>query len=168
MPGIVHPFAVLAADRKVTNEELVRAIRFAIASEYEAVQLYTQLAESTDNRLAQEVLKSVAEEEIIHAGEFLGLLKELAPNEAALYARGEAEVGAVAAALAGENQVTGSAGETSVTQVESIASEPEVTTNSAEETQPKEEENDTELTVPLPEETQNPSPRRIGNLFEKP
>ena len=168
MPGIVHPFAVLSADRKVTNEELVRAIRFAIASEYEAIQLYTQLAESTDNRLAQEVLKSVAEEEVIHAGEFLGLLKELAPNEAALYARGEAEVGAAAAALAGENQVTGSTGETSARQVAPSVAEPEVTRISAEEPQPKEKENISELTIPVPEETQNPSPRGIGNLFEKP
>jgi len=49
-----------------------------IAAEYEAVQLYMQLAESTDNKLAIEVLKDVADEERVHAGEFLRLLKELA------------------------------------------------------------------------------------------
>lgn len=32
-----------------------------IAAEYEAIQLYMQLAESTDNKLAIEVLKDIAE-----------------------------------------------------------------------------------------------------------
>ncbi len=92
MPEFGNPFSGLAADRKVTHAELVRAIRFMIAAEYEAVQLYMQLAESTDNRLAQEVLKDIADEEIVHAGEFLKLLKELEPTEIAFYNEGEAEV----------------------------------------------------------------------------
>lgn len=95
MPEFANPFAGLAADRKVTHAELVRAIRFMIAAEYEAVQLYMQLAESTDNRLAQEVLKDIADEEIVHAGEFLRLLRELEPAETALYAEGDAEVGEI-------------------------------------------------------------------------
>ncbi len=45
MPDFGNPFAGLANDRKLTNEELIRAIRFMIAAEYEAVQLYMQLAE---------------------------------------------------------------------------------------------------------------------------
>lgn len=92
MPEFSNPFSVLAAERKVTDAELVRAIRYMVAAEYEAVQLYMQLAESTDNRLAQEVLKDIADEERVHAGEFLRLLKELAPDEAELYAEGEEEV----------------------------------------------------------------------------
>lgn len=40
-----------------------------------------QLAESTDNKLAIEVLKDIANEERVHAGEFLRLLKRLAPDE---------------------------------------------------------------------------------------
>ena len=58
MPGFGSPFSGLANDRKLTDEELVRAIRFMVAAEYEATQLYLQLAESTDNKLAVEVLKS--------------------------------------------------------------------------------------------------------------
>jgi len=92
MPDFGNPFAGLANDRKLTNEELIRAIRFMIAAEYEAVQLYMQLAESTDNKLAIEVLKDIADEERVHAGEFLRLLKELAPDEEALYAEGAEEV----------------------------------------------------------------------------
>lgn len=92
MPEFGHPFSGLAHDRKLTDEELIRAIRFMIAAEYEAVQLYMQLAESTDNKLAQEVLKDIADEERVHAGEFLRLLKELAPDEEKFYAEGAEEV----------------------------------------------------------------------------
>ncbi|MEA1927364.1 MAG: ferritin family protein, partial [Candidatus Auribacterota bacterium] len=70
MPEFGSPFSGLTSDRKLTNEELVRAIRFMVAAEYEAIQLYMQLAESTDNKLAIEVLKDIADEERVHAGEF--------------------------------------------------------------------------------------------------
>ena len=92
MPGFGSPFSGLANNRKLTDEELIRAIRFMVASEYEATQLYMQLAESTDNKLAVEVLKDIADEELVHAGEFLRLLHELAPDEEKLYAKGAGEV----------------------------------------------------------------------------
>ena len=81
MPEFGNSFSGLKKDHELTNEELIRAIRFMIAAEYEAIQLYMQLAESTDNKLAQDVLKDIADEERVHAGEFLRLLKELAPDE---------------------------------------------------------------------------------------
>jgi len=92
MPDFGTPFAGSAKDRKLTHEELVRAIRFMVAAEYEAIQLYMQLAESTDNELAIEVLKDIADEERVHAGEFLRLLHELAPDEQGFYDEGFEEV----------------------------------------------------------------------------
>jgi rubrerythrin len=92
MPEFGSSLSGLAHDRKLTDTELVRAIRFMVAAEYEAIQLYTQLAESTDNKLAIEVLEDIADEERVHAGEFLRLLRELAPDEKALYAKGAKEV----------------------------------------------------------------------------
>jgi len=92
MPEFGSPFSGLKKDRKITKEELIRAIRFMIAAEYEAIQLYMQLAESTDNKLAQDVLKDIANEERVHAGEFLRLLKELAPDEEKFYKEGAKEV----------------------------------------------------------------------------
>lgn len=86
------PFSGLAKDRKLTDVELVRAIRFMIAAEYEATQLYMQLAESTDNKLTIKTLTEIADEERVHAGEFLRLLKELSPDEETFYAKGAAEV----------------------------------------------------------------------------
>jgi rubrerythrin len=92
MPAFGSPFAELANTRKLTDAELVRAIRFMVASEYEATQMYMQLAESTDNKLAIAVLKDIADEERVHAGEFLRLLRQLAPDEEKLYAKGAKEV----------------------------------------------------------------------------
>ena len=92
MPEFGSPFSGLAKDKKLTHEELIRAIRFMVAAEYEATQLYMQLAESTDNELAAEVLKEIANEELVHVGEFLRLLHELAPDEEKFYAKGAKEV----------------------------------------------------------------------------
>lgn len=92
MPDFGHPFSGLAKEKKITDAELVRAIRFMVSAEYEAIQLYMQLAESTDNKLAIEVLKDIADEERVHAGEFLRLLHELEPDEKKFYAEGAEEV----------------------------------------------------------------------------
>ncbi len=92
MPDFGHPFSGLAKERKLTHPELVRSIRFMVAAEYEAIQLYMQLAESTDNKLAVEVLTDIANEERVHAGEFLRLLGELAPDEEDFYREGAEEV----------------------------------------------------------------------------
>ena len=92
MPLFSTPFSGLANNKKLTKAELIRAIRFMIVAEYEATQLYMQLAESTDNKLAIKVLEDIANEELVHAGEFLRLLRELAPEEEGLYAKGDKEV----------------------------------------------------------------------------
>ena len=67
MPQFGSPFSESANSRKLTDEELVRAIRFMVAAEYEATQMYMQLAESTGNKLAVAVLKDIADEELVHA-----------------------------------------------------------------------------------------------------
>ncbi|WP_435548837.1 ferritin family protein [Desulfobacterium sp. N47] len=92
MPEFGSPFSGLANERKLKDVELVRAIRFMVAAEYEAIQLYMQLAESTDNKLAVKVLKDIADEERVHAGEFLRLLRVLSPDEEKFYAEGAEEV----------------------------------------------------------------------------
>lgn len=92
MPSFENSFFSLANERKLTESELIRAIRFMIAAEYEAIQLYMQLAESTDNALAKAVLEDIADEERVHAGEFLRLLHALAPDEQKFYDDGAEEV----------------------------------------------------------------------------
>jgi len=92
MPEFANPFSGNKCDRKLTKDELIRAIRYNIAAEYEAIQLYMQLAESIDDRLAKEVLVDIANEEREHVGEFLRLLHHLDPEEQKFYDKGSAEV----------------------------------------------------------------------------
>lgn len=82
----------LRAGKKLSAGELIRAIRFMVAAEYEAVGLYTQLADSTDCQKTKAVLEDIADEERVHAGEFLRLLRELEPGEEKLYKKGAREV----------------------------------------------------------------------------
>lgn len=89
MPVFEDAFSVLKNDRNLTDEELVRAIRFMIAAEYEAVQLYNQLAESIDNEMAIKILNDIADEEKVHVGEFMKLLFTLDPKEAEHYQEGK-------------------------------------------------------------------------------
>ncbi len=70
----------------------MRAVRFLISAEFEAIQLYQQLAESIDKKLAIEVLEDIANEEKVHAGEFLRILYELDSKESIYYKEGAAEV----------------------------------------------------------------------------
>lgn len=91
MPEFSHAFSGLAAGRELSHKELVRAIRFMIAAEYEAIQLYEQLADSTDNKLARKVLLDISGEEKEHVGEFRHLLSLLAPEDEAEYCEGMGE-----------------------------------------------------------------------------
>lgn len=99
MPTFSNPFEGNKAPRKLTKAELIRAIRFNMASEYEAIQLYMQLAESTDDVLARKVLVDIADEEREHVGEFMKLLHILAPDEQKFYDHGAKEVEEMAAEL---------------------------------------------------------------------
>ena len=92
MPEFASPFTGLNNDRKLTKGELIRALRFSVSAEYEAVQIYMQIAESINDELAKKVLIDVANEEREHAGEFLRVIKELAPEEFEFYKNGEKEV----------------------------------------------------------------------------
>ena len=92
MPHFENSCNVKHCDRKLTQEELIRGIRFNIAAEYEAIQLYEQIKESTDNELVHKVLTDIVNEEREHAGELFKLLITLDPEEAKYYSEGAHEV----------------------------------------------------------------------------
>jgi len=92
MPKFSTPFSGKKCDRKLTKEELLRTIRFMVASEYEAIQLYMQAAESTDNENAAKIFREVADDERVHAGCFIKLLFMLDADEKKLYLDGFDEV----------------------------------------------------------------------------
>lgn len=91
MPEFINPFSG-AVPRKLTKEELIRAIRLNIAAEHEAIHLYLAHADATDDPLAKKVLTEVANEEREHIGEFMELLRHLAPDEPEFYETGRKEV----------------------------------------------------------------------------
>lgn len=91
MPDFATPFNAKKSDRTLTEQELIRAIRFSIASEFEAIQLYEELEESIDNKEAKTLLHEIAEDEKVHVGNFLHLLKIIAPEEENFYKQGCAE-----------------------------------------------------------------------------
>lgn len=91
MPEFLNPFSGLVP-RKMSKSELIRAIRLNVAAEEEAVHLYMAHAEATDDPLAKKVLIDIANEERIHVGEFLELLRRLDPEEEHLLEEGREEV----------------------------------------------------------------------------
>lgn len=103
MPEFVNPFTGMVP-RKLTKEELIRAIRLNITAEHEAVHLYMAHADATDDPLAKRVLIDVANEERQHIGEFQQLLRILAPDEDIYIADGVREVEEMQAELSGSNE----------------------------------------------------------------
>ncbi|MBC7264166.1 MAG: Rubrerythrin [Chloroflexi bacterium] len=92
MPEFLNPFSGKLPDRKLTTEELIRAIRLDLAAEHEAVHLYMAHADATDHPLAKKVLIDIANEERVHAGEFSRLLAILTGDEEKWLAEGAKEV----------------------------------------------------------------------------
>ncbi len=100
MPEFTNPFIGKVPDRKLTPDELIRAIRLNLAAEHEAVHIYMAHAEATDNPLAKKVLIDIANEERVHAGEFARLISILTGDEDSFLAEGAQEVDQMAAEIA--------------------------------------------------------------------
>ncbi len=82
---------VMGFGRKLSREELIRSLRFSIAAEYEAVQIYEQIVESIDDPQIKAVILDIIDEEKLHAGQFMDLLFGLDPEESNTYQRGAQE-----------------------------------------------------------------------------
>lgn len=91
MPEFSTAFSSKKSERKLTKEELIRAIRFSIASEYEAIQIYEEIAESIDNEDAKKLLQEIADDEKVHVGNFSYLLNLLSPDDEKHWQEGKEE-----------------------------------------------------------------------------
>lgn len=93
MPQFINPFTFTKYPRNLTRDEAARALRLSIAAEYEAIQLYTQIAESLPTELdnVKKLYRSISREEQVHAGEFLEGLRVVDPEEFEAYRQGAAE-----------------------------------------------------------------------------
>lgn len=91
MPAFLDPFPG-NVPREISHGELTRAIMLDIAAELEAVHLYLAHMEATSNEDAKKVLFDIAQEELVHAGEFTSLLYRLDPLAGAKAQEGFGEV----------------------------------------------------------------------------
>ncbi|WP_296010430.1 ubiquinone biosynthesis protein COQ7 [uncultured Adlercreutzia sp.] len=91
MAILSNPF-VMEVPRKLTDEELINAIRQDIVGELEAIHEYDAHIQATDNEDAKKVLADIRDEEREHMGELMELLERLAPDERALNDEGREEV----------------------------------------------------------------------------
>jgi len=91
MPAFTNPFSG-NIDKKINKAELTQAIRLDIANEIEAISVYDAHVQATDDKIAKKVLADIRDEEKVHVGELLALLKHLDPTLAASLAAGESEV----------------------------------------------------------------------------
>ncbi|WP_304425574.1 ubiquinone biosynthesis protein COQ7 [uncultured Adlercreutzia sp.] len=91
MAILSNPF-VMEVPRKLTDEELINAIRQDIVGELEAIHEYDAHIQATDNEDAKKVLADIRDEEREHMGELMELLERLAPDERTLNDEGREEV----------------------------------------------------------------------------
>jgi len=91
MPAFANPFQG-NVERKMTDAELIQAIRLDIAGELEAIYIYDAHVQATDNVMAQKVISDIRDEEKAHVGELMTLLRALDPKEMEFFTSGETEV----------------------------------------------------------------------------
>lgn len=88
MPNFSRPFP---QGIKLRGAELLMMIYQSMADEHEAAMRYRLIADATDNEDVKAAMRSVADEEIVHFGEFRELVKRLFPDELAKVEQGIAE-----------------------------------------------------------------------------
>lgn len=91
MPEFADIHSVYTPAKKLSEVEILRAIKFGIASEFEAIQLYQQIMESTDNEDVKKVLTEITNDEKHHAGGLYKLLEILSPEDEKEYQHGVQE-----------------------------------------------------------------------------
>ena len=82
---------VYSPNSKLSPVEILRAIKFSIAAEYEAIQLYQQIMENTNNKNVIKAFAEITEDEKKHVGGLNKLLEILSPEDDKIYQAGAEE-----------------------------------------------------------------------------
>lgn len=88
MPRFNDIQSIFSPDKIMSKDEILRAIKFGLSSEFESTQVYQQIMESTNNEQVKIVLTDIIRDEMHHAGALLQLLTLLSPADAAEYGTG--------------------------------------------------------------------------------
>ena len=92
MPNFNTIQNVYSPERKLTATEILRAIKFSISAEYEAIQLYQQIMENTNNKNVIKALAEITQDEKKHVGGLNKLLEILSPEDNKIYQAGSEEI----------------------------------------------------------------------------
>lgn len=87
-----NPFVGNIPTQKITNEELIQAIRVDIAGELEAIMGYEAHILATDDQRVKKVLSHISDEEKNHIGELQQLLYLLSPQDATKIEEGKQSI----------------------------------------------------------------------------
>ncbi len=90
-PRVIGKLGSLGENENLSKEDLVRALRCMIVAEFDAINLYQKLSESTDNPMVKRIMTEVANDERRHVGSFLKMLVEVEPSEEQFYQDGIVE-----------------------------------------------------------------------------
>ncbi len=78
--------------RKLDKEGVAQAIRLAVIGELDAINLYLQLASAVDDPGISRVLRDIAEEEKVHVGELMEVLRRIDKEQEEGLEKGKREV----------------------------------------------------------------------------
>ena len=92
MPDFNSIQSIYNPNRKLSPTEILRVIKFSIAAEYEAIQLYQQIMENTNNKNVIKALAEITEDEKKHVGGLNKLLEILSPEDNKIYQAGAEEI----------------------------------------------------------------------------
>lgn len=90
--AFMDPFVGIVPAKKMTTEELLRAIRLDLAGEHEAISTYLSHADACEDEFVAEMLRDIANEERLHTFELSRLLEYLDPTEKDMRDKGIKEV----------------------------------------------------------------------------
>jgi rubrerythrin len=83
---------MLVPENPLSDKELIRTIRLALAAEEDAVHLYDLIEDSTENKIVKDIVKDIRDEEKVHVGELQKILAMLDKNEEGFLEEGAKEV----------------------------------------------------------------------------
>lgn len=86
------PFNGTELGKEMSDQELARAIRLDMEAELDAINLYSNHLQATNNKKAVATLEHIIKEEKEHLKLFEDLLKELDPEQAKIYEEKDSEL----------------------------------------------------------------------------
>ena len=82
MAAFAEAYPSLACERELDQREAARILRQMVSAQYEAVEICERLAEAVNDRRWASDLRRLAEEELLHANDYMRLLKDLRTSAA--------------------------------------------------------------------------------------